>query len=116
MSVGIELVTLAEAKSHLRVVQNDEDLDITLKIQAASAAVINYLKTGADAFLDSSGLMIEDSSGFPGVPDEVRIATLYLIGVFYKDRDGQNVADWERGYLPATVVSLLYPLRDPACE
>lgn len=114
--MSIELVTLAEAKAHLRVVQSDEDLDITLRVQAASAAVINYLKDGADVFLDSSGLMIEDSSGFPGVPDEVRLAVLYLVGVFYRDRDGQTVADWERGYLPAPVVSLLYPLRSPACR
>lgn len=107
------LVTLAQAKGHLRVDFNDEDNDIELKIKAASAAVLNYLKSGADSFLDSSGDVIEDSNG-PIVPAEVQAATLQLVGYFWKYRDGTPAGAFQMGYLPPDVTALLYPLRDPA--
>lgn len=113
--MSVELVTLAEAKGHLRIVDSDGDADLTLKIRAASGAVLNYLKSGADVFLDSSGQTIPDSSGDPVVPDVVKLATLYLIGTYDRDRDGGDAPAVEPGYPPAPVVALLYPLRDPAC-
>lgn len=101
------LVTLAEAKAQIRQTQDHEDADIVLKINAASAAVLAYLK-GYD-FVDSNGDVDEES-----VPAQVKQATLALVGLFCRDRDGESMKDWVPGYLPAHVVSLLYPLRDPA--
>lgn len=121
------LVTLAEAKRHLRVDFDDEDADITLRVHAASGAVLNYLKHRARAYspeLDSTGEPVYDSSGDP-VPEldtagdpvvafEVKAAVLLMLGYLYRDRD-ENVGNaYQMGYLPAPVTALLYALRDPA--
>jgi hypothetical protein len=111
------IVTLPQAKKHLRVTHTLDDADITLKIHAASGAVINYLKSSASAWIDSSGQVIEDSSGVLLVPQEVQEATLVLLGWMYSYREGEtgetNPA-FQTGYLPPPVTALLYPLRDPA--
>ena len=99
------LVTLAEARDHLRSDSVDDDADLTIKIHAASGSVINYLK--APAFIDETGAIIESA-----VPFEVKAATLLLVGYLYKDRDDDG--EYQQGYLPRPVTALLYPLRDPA--
>lgn len=114
----MKLVTLTEAKYQLMMDHDQDDPYITLLIQGASAAVVEYLKSGA-AFLDSSGEVTVDSSGEPeGVPFQVKAATLILIAEWYKNReaeqDGAIDAQWGFGYLPRPVTALLYPLRDPA--
>jgi hypothetical protein len=124
--VMLQYVTLQQAKDHLRVDHDSEDNDITLKIVAASGAIKNYLKFSSPyepmrdsndtPLLDSNDIPIldEDSSGNPIVRWEVRAAVLMLLGIFYRDRDGQEMKDWAHGYLPAPITALLYPLRDPA--
>jgi hypothetical protein len=109
------LVSLANAKDHLRMDTTAEDGLIELYIHAASGAILNYLKSGADAFLDSSGIVSLDSNLEPiGVPYEVQAATLILVGHFFKDRDENANGAFQQGYLPMPVTALLYPLRDPA--
>ena len=83
----------------------------------ASAAIINYLKDAAEDFLDSSLEVIVDSSEIPQVPYVVKQATLLLVGDMYKNReplteDEVNPA-FGYGYLPRSVIALLYNLRDP---
>lgn len=114
----MKLVTLTEAKHQLMMDHDQDDPHIELLIQGASAAVVEYLKSGA-TFLDSSGEVPVDSSGDPeGVPFQVKAATLILIAEWYKNReaeqDGAVDAQWGYGYLPRPVTALLYPLRDPA--
>lgn len=111
------LVSLASAKDHLRMDHSDEDNLIELYINAASGAVLNYLKDGADTFLDSSGIVSLDSNLEPiGVPYEVQAATLILLGHFFKDRDENANGAFQQGYLPMPVTALLYPLRDPSLQ
>jgi hypothetical protein len=113
------LVSLAEAKLHLRIDDDDsggsdDDPDLTLKIHAASGAVLNYIRASEPTFLDSSGDVIVDTSGDPvGIPYEVKAATLLLLGDLYKERDAVNAAEWEHGFLPRSVLSILYPFRRP---
>jgi hypothetical protein len=108
------LVSLQQAKAHLRVDTSDEDTHIALLTEAASGAVLNYLKDDSAAFLDSYGDVM-DSNGEPiGVPREVQSATLLMLGYLYKDRDGDPENAYEMGYLPKPVTALLYPLRTPA--
>lgn len=114
----MKLVTLAEAKYQLMMDHDQDDPYIELLIQGASAAVVEYLKSGA-TFLDSSGEVPVDSNGDPeGVPWQVKVATLILVAEWYKHReaeqDGKVDAQFGYGYLPQTVINLLYPLRDPA--
>lgn len=110
------LVSLAQASAHLRRDTAADDADLTLKVYAASAAVMNYIQgPGIDGFTDSAGDVFVDSNGEPvDVPYDVQAATLLLIGYFYKNRDDNPDGAFERGYLPAPVCALLTPYRDPS--
>lgn len=114
-----KLVGLEEAKAQLRVDTDADDTLIEFLINACSRIVLNYLKRDI-ADMDSDELVsgdvsVEyDSDGVLEMEDEVRLATLYLIGVMYRDRDGEHSKEWRLGYLPLPVIALLYPLRDPS--
>lgn len=123
--MSLQYVTLAEAKAHLRVDFSDEDMAIELLIGAASGAVKNYLKSASvyEPDRDEDDTPIYDSDGIPEVAEdsnttktvriEVKQAVLILVGEWYKNREAaQDMAS--PGYLPVPVMSLLYPLRDPA--
>lgn len=101
-------VTLEEAKEQVRQTLDHDDEQLILLIQAASASVANYLKDHAPE-VDSSG-----DVDLQSLRPEVKQATLMLLAIFYRDPDGQSIADWSAGYLPRPVTSILYPLRDPA--
>lgn len=112
------LVSLEQASAHLRRDTSDDDLDLTLKIMAASSAVLTYLGDGADAFTDSAGEVYEDSNGIAiDVPFDIQAATLILVGDFYKNREPTDTdpvpSAFGFGFLPRTVVALLYPYRTP---
>lgn len=105
----VMLVSLEQAKLHLRADTGDGDSDILLKIQAASAIVLNYIKHDGAEFIDSSGQVITDSSGNPiGVPADIQAAVLLMLGYLYKDRDGDPNREYELGYLPKPVMALVY--------
>lgn len=122
----VMLVTLQQARDQIRSDTTDDDNHLTLNIHAASKAVMNYLKStrpyilevdsAGDPVLDSNGdpVYFHDSAGDVVALPEVQQAVLYLLGVFYRDRDGQDMSAWEHGYLPKPVIALLYSLRDPA--
>jgi hypothetical protein len=110
----IELVTLDQARAMLQMTHTAQDGLIVNYIQAASKMVLNYLKLDETAYLNSDGAMEIDSDlGYQEVPSEVQAATLYLIGVLFRDRDGAESEKWIPGYLPGPCVSMLYNLRDP---
>jgi hypothetical protein len=115
------LVTVEDAKARLRIVHDAEDLDLEMMIQQASAAVLNYLNLPLD-YYEATAVAGSDSDSEPvssdgtvtiPVPAEVQLATLLLVGILYRDRDGTEAKEWQHGYLPWPVTSFLYPLRDP---
>lgn len=125
------IVTLAQAREHLRSDTTADDNDLRLKIEGASGAVLNYLKnTGSpwEPERDSNGDVVYDSEGYPVdyldsagervYRREVQNAVLILVGEFYTNRAGEQQgaidSKFGYGYLPRPVVALLYPLRDPA--
>jgi hypothetical protein len=111
----VMLVSLQQAKDHLRVDSSDEDNDLTLKIHAASAAVLNYIRNGADLFTDSAGEPILDSNDAPiGIPYEIMAATLLMLGYLYTNRDADPDKAYGHGMLPNDVTALLYPHRVPS--
>lgn len=107
------LVTLEEVKAGLRIETDEDDAMLQLLIGAASESVINYLKAQAAELFDldaAQGNSPEDAD----VPDVIKNATIYLTGVYYRNRDGDTDKNFEPGYMPGPVISMLYPLRDPA--
>lgn len=101
-----KFATLTDTKRSLRMLDTETDDDALLEmlITAASKSVANYLKSSADPLLP-------DGAEIPG---EVRVATIILVGFLYRSPDQDPDKYFERGYLPAPVTALLYPLRDPA--
>lgn len=129
----IMLVTLQQAKDHLRVDNSDGDADLTLKIAGASAAIQNYLKDPLLAyewaedeysvpFLDTAGdeYLAIDSAGDYIVRPEVQAAVLMMVGVLYIDRDAKAYVDGDGRprlgdvSLPQAVHWILDPLRVPS--
>lgn len=112
------LVSLQQASDHLRRDTTDDDSDLTLKINAASQAVLNYITN--TSFLDSSGLPHYDSAGEPlGVPYPIQAAVLLILGDLYADRDGQayreGISTPRLGeiIIPRAAHFLLDPYRQP---
>jgi hypothetical protein len=110
------LVTISEAMNHLRY--DVEPPELGLFIEAASAAVLNYLGENA-SFLDDDGqVLIDDRTRGTGlVPFEVKAACLIWMGEMDQNREGVKVdpvdPKFGYGYPPSAVVALLAPLRDP---
>jgi hypothetical protein len=77
---------------------------------------MNYLGLAHDYYSTRTSSSDVSSDGSEGgiVPDEVQLAVLMMVGILARDRDGVEAKDWDHGYLPRPVTSLLYPLRDPA--
>lgn len=121
--MSLAYVTLEEAKWHLRVSDTLHDSHIEILIGSASGAVKSYIKTasayeyerGADDeyLLDSNDEYILDSDSNGNiVKPEVKSAVLLLIGEWFLNREGAG-AEYVHMVLPAPVLALLYPLRDP---
>lgn len=94
------LVTLEAAKAHLVVDHDEDDTLIERLSEQAGAIVVDYLK------MDN---IWEDSSGnITDVPPMIEAAILMVLGVLYKDREGQTDP------LTPAVRSVLMRYRDPA--
>lgn len=96
------LISLEQAKAHLRVVSSDEDDDIARKVEQASAVVLDYLKSQAVAGW---------SDGTVTVPGHVEAATMVMLTHLYENRGDDMAADedaWK------AVERLLMRSRDPA--
>lgn len=116
-----QLITLAQAKAHLRRDHSLDDDDITLKIEAASAAILQYVGDNQYRILDTGGdVLAFDTSTEQADLRMLHVcqqATKLLLTHWDKNRDGTGGEAVEAsagyGYLPLPVVSLLYPYRDP---
>ena len=97
-----EIVSIEEAKNWLRVNGSAMDADIELALAGATASVYAYLKRPGPY-----------SESDPA-PANVVQAIVLLAGMFIRDPDIADHAAWTAGYPPAPIVSILYPLRDPA--
>lgn len=120
----IALVTLEEARRHLAMDHTADDGYIQGLIYAASQAVVNYVTSDlVVGWLDSSGNLIPDTSDTADssnqglVPEDVRFATLLLIGDFYANREPTPTdpvdAQFGYAYLPRAVTALLWPYHTP---
>lgn len=112
----MRFVTLEQAKLRLRFDTDHEDDDLSLIIAGASRACWQYIKDGVEdgGWTDSAGLPVEDSAGYTlNVPEDIQNAVLVLVGYLSKEREGDNTAEIEHGFLPVAVRMMLYPYRLP---
>lgn len=125
----MDLVTLQQAREHIRSDSSDDDGDLALKISAASSAVLGYITASIwEPLRDEDGRPVVDADGKekPFLDDEgkkvvrsvIRQATLVTVAWMYAERDGSQkykVSDQDGyGYpLPQAATALLYQLRRP---
>lgn len=123
------LVTLTQAKTHLRIDSDADDAWLAVMIAAVSDAVLLWLKDewrAYDLARDSNGVIVVDSNGDP-VPQAdsngdpivrgaVVAATLVELASQYRYREGEGAPQapsaWGHGYvLGPGATSLLAALR-----
>lgn len=77
------IVDLATAKEHLRILHDLSDPEIIVKLEQASAVVIDYLKkpVGTWEITDASGSNADDA------PWPVQAAVLLVVGELMKQRE-----------------------------
>jgi len=88
----VQLVSLSEVRNALRIDGDDEDPALVFLIESASEAVIAYLKDGAASFI-TDGDLIPDAV----VPDRVKAATIYWIGVMRRNPDNDTEGAYSFG-------------------
>lgn len=118
---AVMLVTLQQARDHLRSDTDADDADLTLKIEGASEAVLDYL--GDFVPRDSAGDPLFDSNGdLIGVKERnikrIKNAVLLTVGYLYNERGGsqEHAVQTQHGYgyaLPQGATAMLYSLRKP---
>jgi hypothetical protein len=112
------LVTLAQAKAHLRVSDwgespGPEDTDIQLKVNAATQMVITYIDRPDDEDWSEEIQSWDETT----VPADIQAAVLFLVEYLYRFRGGDVASDVPKsphGFLPPDVVNYLTRWRDPA--
>ena len=90
------LITLEEAKTHLRIEHDEEDEYLTGLIRQAQAAAEDYCRV---SFPD------EDP------PEPVRLALLLFVGFYYENRGIPDMTTYKA--MRMAFDALLYPYRDP---
>ncbi|SMH29674.1 head-tail connector protein [Azospirillum agricola] len=95
------VVTLDEAKAHLRVDGDADDADITLKLSAAEGAVAQHLDRPLP-WQDGEGAEVP-------VPDPVKLAILLVLGDLYANREAAIIGATH--VKNSTVAWLLDPYR-----
>ncbi|MFK3708180.1 head-tail connector protein [Klebsiella sp. NPDC088457] len=104
----IELVTLPQAKEHLRIDDDAGDADLLLKIQAGSAALLSYIQGSRDKVVDGDGNLIQ---GEPLL--RMQESLLRLLGYLDRNRNGEEEEKLKQGELPFSITMLIYDLRRP---
>jgi hypothetical protein len=94
------LVTVDQAKDHLRITDDASNADLAVKVDQASAIIVRYLKTQAVAGWTADPPTVT-------VPGNVEAATLVLLEDLYEHRP----IDLKEG---SPVWCLLVGMRDPA--
>lgn len=98
------LVTFDQAKTHLRVDDDDHDEEIEEIRIRASFILLDYLKKDEDYWQDSTGEPAD-------VPGSVSAATLLICGALFENREG---SDKDAPPLSQAVMDLVHRHRDPA--
>lgn len=113
----MEIITLAQAREHLRSDTNDDDADLQLKIDAATDAALDYISVPAADLFDTAGApKVGDDGQIVRGAKRVQQAILLTLGWLYEDREGSMPQAVEAGHgftLPRGAAALLYSMRKP---
>ena len=94
------LISLEEAKRHLRILDDEDDIEVGEAIAAASDMVVDYLKR-SDTGWDEEG-----------TPPLVKAATKLILAGIWADREGTGDGDYFASN--GAVARILARYRDPA--
>lgn len=104
----VALVTLEQARRHLRILHTDEDADLLEKIQQASDIVVDYLQRPELVWTDASNGSPPAASD---APMRVQAAVLLVLAGLWEHRgDGEQDYGQADGYLTKPVTTLLHRL------
>ena len=98
------IISLAEAKTHLRIEHDEEDEYLTGLILQAQAAAEDYCRVSFEPYTNEAG---EETDA----PEPVRLALLLFVGFYYENRDIPDMTTYKA--MRMAFDSLLYPYRDP---
>jgi len=101
VAIDVLLVSLDEAKQHLRLTGTAHDADVTAKLVAAQYQIVAKLGPAADA------TWTEET-----VPPAIAHAILILLDAFYERRGGDEANDTLHKALEV-IELLLAPFKDP---
>lgn len=111
-----ELVTLEEAKEHLRVAHDFDDADIMLKLRAAEQMAVHFLDRAvfpSQTALDAA-VAVNPALTAPMVcTDMLRAGILLTLGDLYANRE--DVITGTATQLPTGARACLMPLRRMGC-
>ncbi|OWJ71379.1 hypothetical protein CDV50_10255 [Haematobacter massiliensis] len=93
-----DLVTVDEAKALLQIMHDDDDVPLGLLVSAVSERLLEYVKA------------VETPDP---VPAELKVATIFWVGMLYKNPDGDPDGLMPDNYPPAAVRAMIYPRRTP---
>lgn len=84
----INLITLQQAKTQVRVTDDAKNYDIEQKVAQASAIVMNYIKktTVPEEWVNNSTSPITYE-----IPADIQMATLLVVGELYMNRESGAV-------------------------
>lgn len=88
-----DLITLAQAKADLRILSNDQDADISLKIAAASEMVLEYANQSDPDWTEATA------------PALFKVAVLLTVRDLFTSEDSTGLTDG--------VKNILHRWRDP---
>lgn len=109
-AAAFDLVTIEAVKKGLGVDFEDDDDNLQLLISAASRIILRYLKPeGSAGFYDPESNQVTAAD----VPDDVRLATIVLVGHLYREPDADTEKAYGLGQLPFAVTALIYSRRHP---
>ena len=98
------IVSLEEAKTHLRIQHDEEDTLIVGLIQQAQTAAQDFCRVSFEPYVDDAGNEAD-------VPGPVKLAVLLMVGYFYEHREAEDGASYRT--MRRAFTTLLYPHRDP---
>jgi len=104
-----DVISLEQAKAHLRITSVHDDQDISDKVVAATQVVIDYLSRSDTTWNDTMAAWTYDT-----IPASVRAAILVQLGELYRKRGDDAEPETEHPTrLSTTVMALLMRYRDP---